>query len=138
MRSGTTRFGMRLVGALACSSFILAVEANAAATLAEANGAILVNSGDGFKAGSSSQPLPVGTKVMANQNSEATVAYSDFCVVKVLPGQVYTVLTNSPCATGAQTVTAQPLATDYALIGAVGLGAGVGIIALASKKAASP
>ena len=69
------------------------------------------------------------------QEFEGTVSYSDFCVVKVLPGQVFTVLANSPCATGAQAPVAPG---DTALIGGIALGAGVGVAILASKKSASP
>ena len=127
------------VGALACFSFIFSLQANAAANLAEANGKILVNTGDGFKATSAGQVLPTGSKVMANQNSEATVSYGDFCVVKVRPGQVYTVAVNSPCAAGGQTtLTAEPLASDYTLIGAAGVAGVVGGVILLTKKAASP
>ena len=142
MRFGTTSFGssgVRFTGVLACCSLIFSLQANAAANLAETTGTILVNTGDGFKTGTLSQTLPTGSKVMANQNSEATVSYGDFCVVKVRPGQVYTVATNSPCAVGGQaTITAEPLASDYALLGAAGVAGVVGGIILLSKKAASP
>jgi hypothetical protein len=107
-----------------------------AASLAEATGSVLVNTGAGFQAASLSQNLPTGSRIMARKDSQAKVSYPDFCVVVVNPGQVYTVVEKSPCATGAKVVPGELLPHDYALAaGAVAIGAGV---AIARLRAASP
>jgi hypothetical protein len=68
-----------------------------AAMLDVNKGGILVNTGSGFKPGTVSQILPIGTQVVASPNSEGRVYYNDTCFVRVFPGQVYTVITKPPC-----------------------------------------
>ena len=113
-----------------------------AATLTNANGNVLVNQGDGFKPGSTAQDLPVGTRVMANEQSSAKITYPDGCSVNVLPGRVYVVTAQPPCGLAnagdpGTTLPVGPTGAEYAL-GAVAVGGIGAAVLIASRKAASP
>lgn len=111
-----------------------------AATLANINGNVLVDNGAGFKPASLTQSLPVGSRVTTQQGSSATISFDDFCTVTVLPGKIYVVPAQSPCAAGGNTVPSGLLPQDYAIVGgaAAGIGVGVYFATRSDSKPASP
>ena len=128
-----------LAAALVCGSAL----ATQAATLADATGKVLVNQGAGFVAGSLSQTLPVGSRVMVQGAGQARVSYPDFCVVVVTQERVYTVAERSPCASGAQPTAGDLLPQDYTIgvgiAAAVAIGVGIAILSDDGKsKPTSP
>ncbi len=137
---------MRFVGVAGVAGAVIAITAHLpwagaakAATLADASGTVLVNTGSGFRAAPISSTLPPGTRVMVRQRSEAKVAYPDFCVVVVRPGQIHTVAQNSPCSTGAAAEAGNLLPHDYAMVaGGLAIGAGVLIYQATKSESASP
>ena len=130
--------------AAALVSFVgLAAMPALAATLADATGKVLVNQGAGFVAGSLSQALPVGSRVMVQGSGQAKVSYPDLCVVIVTQEHVHTVGDKSPCATGAQSKVGDLLPHDYTIgvgiAAAVGIGVGIAILSDDGKsKSTSP
>lgn len=112
-----------------------------AATLTETSGTVLVNVGDGFKAATPTQDLPVGTRVMARTDGQAKVGYSDGCTVNVQPGRVYIVTPQPPCGltpTGTEGAAGATTAGEYAVGATAIAGIGVAGYALSKKHAASP
>lgn len=113
-----------------------------AATLAHANGQVLVNLGAGFHIASTSQTLPLGAQVMVQSQGQARILYSKSCLIEVKPGQVHIVSAQPPCEVNASS--ALPAnrwgdPSEYAVVGA-GIAAGGGLIYFATQasKSASP
>lgn len=118
-----------------------------AATLAKADGDVLVNTGNGFRRGVLGQELKSGDRVMVSrQGGDATISYDLSCLERVQVGRVVVVQPNVPCnAPGANTtiapvdaVTAFPGGTTGLIVGgAVLIGAGV-LIYQATQGSSSP
>lgn len=112
-----------------------------AATVAEVQGTVLVNTGQGFRPAVAGQELPAGAKVMINAGGRARISYPNFCVATLSPGQVYTVPQQAPCGAGSPYIPGELLPHDYAIGGAVAVAVGVAVIlndSGSSKKPASP
>ncbi len=109
----------------------------AGASLQSISGEILVNKGEGYSMAQAPIPLGAGDSIIANPGGSAKVVYGDGCEVKVQPGDVVTVASETPCKAGALL----PSGTGAVLI-AGGLAAGgiaAGIILLSGDdKPASP
>ena len=129
-------------------AFVMASSSMAqAATLAKADGDVLVNTGSGFQRGVLGQELKPGDRVMVGrQGGDATIAYDLACLERVQIGRVVVVQPNVPCnAPGANTtiapvdaVTAFPGGTTGLIFGgAVLIGAGV-LIYQATQGSSSP
>jgi hypothetical protein len=70
------------------------------ATLAEMRGTVLVNQGERFEAGSTGTLLKKNDRVMAMEESDATVKYFEGCEIKVKAGTVVTIPELIPCECG--------------------------------------
>lgn len=123
---------MRISSAVvAMFSSIFFSSAALAATVNVTNGQVLVNKGEGYRQVAGSTQANPGASVVANPGGSGQVVYSDQCIVEVLPGSVYNVAEQSPCATGLFT-------PGSFAIGAVIVGGGVGAFFLLKDKSSSP
>ena len=129
---------MRLIysiGSLAmlAASFIPST-AVSAADLKSISGRVTVNTGGGFTTATGPTGLRPGDRVMVGQNSSARVEYDDHCIVKVLPGAVYTVKRQSPCRDGAGRLLHAGHTKEMIVGGLVAAGIGAGVYALTRKS----
>jgi len=108
--------------------------------------------GKGFRAVKSDTTLPVGSKIQAKAGAKAILRYTDGCEVNIVPGQVYTVGSISPCKLAAKTTTTTTTATTGSEVDSAGgagsltpalvaggVAAGLGAVVIYSiQKSASP
>jgi hypothetical protein len=106
-----------------------------AAYLANVDGTVLINRGNGFRPAWSGAEVGPGDRVRV-ENGAANIVYDNGCAVKVSPGQLVAVLSASPvCAR--ENSASFGLSTEELVIGGLVVGGGVGLgIALSQKKAA--
>lgn len=69
-----------------------------AATLSSEKGALMVNSGDGYKAISTSTEVQPGAQIMVAADGTAIIRYSKNCSVRIGSGRVWTVAARTPCS----------------------------------------
>ena len=84
--------------AATAAAILLAGTVAQAATLSSIQGAVLVNTGQGYKPAQSTLTLSAGDAVMVEPGSTASVTYSDGCQVQVQAGGVLVIGPQSPCA----------------------------------------
>jgi hypothetical protein len=68
-----------------------------AASVSPEHGEVLVNRGDGYELTTRPTEVGVGGQVMVRPDSRGRVAFADGCLVKVVPGIVFTITAKSPC-----------------------------------------
>jgi hypothetical protein len=132
---------MRTVLAIILSSSLVVSPCAYAATVYATLGQVLVNKGQGYKQVSGSTEAEPGTTVVVNPGSHAQVVYPDGCRVPVIPGAVYAVAPQSPCATeGTGETGGIGLSTTTLVVGGVVVaGAAAAALLLTQKsKPASP
>ncbi len=95
-------FDLRKITIAASVSMLVLGTAADAATLADIQGRVLVNSGSGYQAVSGSLELKPGDLVMAGLGGGATLSFEDGCVSAVGPGAVVAISQHSPCVTQVQ------------------------------------
>ena len=87
-----------------------------AQTLQAVSGAVLVDTGEGFRAVSPSFALSPGMRVMVSPNGSASIAHDNGCTQSVTPGRVVTVATAVQCtaqeSTGGTSRTAEYVPTQ--------------------------
>jgi hypothetical protein len=124
----------RLLSALCFACGVLTASSSWAATTATvlpSQGAVMINSVNGFRQIKKPVKLKVGGSVMVAPDGLAMIAYADGCQVDVKPGAVTTIAPLSPCASGASADTSysfwqnQTVGGDFALLGVAGVFAGI-------------
>lgn len=133
-----TKLFAAAVASLLYSASALAQAPEPVATLTEIHGRVLVNQGDEFVPATKNMPLRPGDRVMAQNDSEATITFKDECRSEVDENKIYTVPDRSTCAGGTPVV--QELAPSGgnaigAAAGATGTGNG-GVLAMVAIVAA--
>lgn len=100
-----------------------------AATVYPDNGAVFVNTGEGYARIANETYVGPGGQVMVKRGGSATIAYEGGCIERVHPGAVRLVQEVGPCGAGLNgPANVSPLALTgaAALVGA-GVGIGVGL-----------
>jgi hypothetical protein len=139
------------------SSAVIFAGSALAATVNPIKGQVLLNRGDGYKLVSASTDAAPGAQVIVNPHSAGQVVFADGCAVKLEPGAVFTIATQSPCEASGQHVetggslksvkdAATPEASDRRdlapglIMGGAAVAVGIGAVLLLrhDDKAASP
>jgi hypothetical protein len=133
--------------AIVAAALMFAAAPAGAAVLSQANGNVLVNTGNGFGGGQVGQQLRPGDRVMIGSGGGyAYIAYSTSCVQRVQAGTVVVVQQGIPCTPSSPPARAEAgfgnftgVPTDPLLIvGGAGLIAGAGIGIYQLTKPSSP
>ncbi|MGO8953084.1 MAG: hypothetical protein ACLPWS_20465 [Rhodomicrobium sp.] len=107
-----------------------------AAYLANVDGTVLINRGNGFRPAWGGAEVGPGDRVRV-ENGAADIVYDNGCAVKLSPGQTMAVLSVPPVCAKESSAASSGLSTESVVIGGLVIGSGVGLaVALTETKAA--
>ncbi len=87
------------------------------ATLVNANGSVMVNSGKQFISADTGAVLTTGDRVMVMDGGNASIKYAEGCVVDVKAGSVVTVTNQEACVAGNQATSQVAPMTAQSVVG---------------------
>lgn len=145
------------IAAVLAAGPVSAQQNNTVAKLKDAEGNVLVSSGDAMIAGANDQRLAVGTRVVTTAGAKVTISYDVGCDVRLKENERFTV-TTGPCAVlltqvealgpaagaigggtaGTAAAGVGGVGGTVTALGTVGVITGVGIYELTRKNTVSP